>query len=203
MITQKQADYLLFKRVFEIVKSKEHLSIEGVKKIIAIKGSMNNGLSEKAAFSDGTPVARPLVELPENLNPYWLAGFTTGEGCFFVSVFKSLPMRGESTKLIFQITQHCRDEKLMKSLVSYLGCGRYVPRNNKDFGEFIVTKFEDVTEKIIPFFEEYQIVGSKSKDYSDFKKVALLMKNREHLTAEGLENIRKIKAGMNKGRLWS
>lgn len=38
----------------------------------------------------------------------------------------------------------------MKSLVSYLGCGRYVPRNNKDFGEFIVTKFEDVTEKIIP-----------------------------------------------------
>jgi hypothetical protein len=58
----------------------------------------------------------------------------------------------------------------MKSLVSYLGCGRYVPRNNKDFGEFIVTKFEDVIEKIIPFFKKYPIVGSKSKDYSDLKK---------------------------------
>lgn len=196
---------MLFKKIVDLINKKEHLTIEGLQKIITIKYSLNKGLSHelKEAFPDIVSIQRPLVELPENLNPYWLAGFTTGEGCFFVSVFKSLTKLSESTKLVFQITQHCRDEKLMKSLVSYLGCGRYVPRNNKDFGEFIVTKFEDVIEKIIPFFKKYPIVGSKSKDYSDFKKVALLMKNGEHLTAEGLENIRKIKAGMNKGRLWS
>jgi hypothetical protein len=30
---------------------------------------------------------------------------------------------GFQSILVFQITQHARDEKLMKSLISYLGCG--------------------------------------------------------------------------------
>jgi hypothetical protein len=88
----------------------------------------------------------------------------------------------------------------MKSLVSYFGCGYYVSRNNKDFGEFLITKFEDFTDKVFPFFEKYPILGSKSKDYFDFKKVALLMKNKAHLIAKGLEEIKRIKMGMNKGR---
>jgi hypothetical protein len=34
----------------------------------------------------------------------------------------------------------------------------------------------------------------------DFGKVVELMKNKAHLTSEGLEEIRKIKSGMNTGR---
>ena len=49
----------------------------------------------------------------------------------------------------------------MRSLVSYFDCGRYVCRNNKDFCEFIVTKFEDINLKIIPFFKKYSIIGVK------------------------------------------
>jgi len=30
LITQKQADFILFKQAFEMVKSKEHLTIEGI-----------------------------------------------------------------------------------------------------------------------------------------------------------------------------
>jgi len=38
-------------------------TIEGLRKILAIKASMNNGLGEstKAAFPDIVPVSRPLV----------------------------------------------------------------------------------------------------------------------------------------------
>jgi len=89
----------------------------------------------------------------------------------------------------------------MKSLVSYFGCGRYVPRNNKDFGEFIVIKYSDFTEKVIPFFNKHLILGVKAKDFDDFKKAAELMKNKAHLTPEGLEKIRLIKARMNKRRI--
>ncbi len=46
LLTQKAADFLLFKQVVEIIKAKEHLSIEGLHKIINIKASMNSGLSE-------------------------------------------------------------------------------------------------------------------------------------------------------------
>jgi hypothetical protein len=40
----------------------------------------------------------------------------------------------------------------------------------------------------------------KLLDYLDWCKVAKLMQNKEHLTLEGLNKIRQIKAGMNKER---
>jgi len=63
LITQKLADYLLFKQAFELVKRKMHLTPEGLQKIVNIKASINLGLSEKlrAAFPDTIPVARSLV----------------------------------------------------------------------------------------------------------------------------------------------
>lgn len=77
----------------------------------------------------------------------------------------------------------------MESLISYLGCGYYVVRDDKDFGEFVVTKFSDITEKIIPFFDKHKIIGVKSQDYHDFKKVAELMKNKAHLTRRSRNNL--------------
>ena len=65
---------------------------------------------------------------------------------------------------------------------------------------FVVRKLSDITNIIIPFFDKYPIFGVKAKDFEDFKKVAELMKNKAHLTPEGLEKIRLIKAGMNRGR---
>jgi hypothetical protein len=88
----------------------------------------------------------------------------------------------------------------MKSLVEYWGCGKYRERKKGLTGDFEIAKFSDLHDKVIPFFEKYQIVGSKFQDYSDFKKVAELMKNKVHLTEEGLIQIRQIKAGMNRGR---
>jgi hypothetical protein len=40
-------------------------------------------------------------------------------------------------------------------------------------------------------------VGVKKDDFEDFCKVVDIMKVGGHLTPEGLEEIRKIKAGMN------
>lgn len=65
---------------------------------------------------------------------------------------------------------------------------------------FDVTKFSDLIGKVIPFFKKYQIEGVKSKDFKDFCKVAELMKNKTHLTKDGLDQIRKIKEGMKKER---
>lgn len=64
LVTQKLADYLLFKTVVEMMNAKEHLTEAGVNKIVAIKASMNRGLSEDlcAAFPNLNPVSRPLVE---------------------------------------------------------------------------------------------------------------------------------------------
>jgi len=75
--------------------------------------------------------------------------------------------------------------------------------NSEDAVVFHVTKFSDITEKIIPFFHKYSIVGVKALDFADFCLVAELMKNKAHLTLEGLDQIRQIKAGMNNERMRS
>jgi hypothetical protein len=148
-----------------------------------------------------TPEARPLIQNQEIKDPNWLAGFVSGEGCFMISLRESKTHKlGERVNLRFQITQHFRDAELMKSFETFLGCGTYRERAGKDFGEFIVDSFSDIQQKIISFFDAYPIQGAKSLDSADFKQVAELMKTKAHLTAEGLDQIRQIKAGMNTGR---
>lgn len=45
LLTQKRADFELFKLGIEIINRKEHLSMEGLRKILSIKASVNRGLS--------------------------------------------------------------------------------------------------------------------------------------------------------------
>jgi len=45
LITQKLADYLLFKKVIIMMEKKEHLTQEGLNNIVAIKSSINKGLA--------------------------------------------------------------------------------------------------------------------------------------------------------------
>jgi hypothetical protein len=40
----------------------------------------------------------------------------------------------------------------------------------------------------------------KAKDFADFCEAALIIKEGRHLTEDGLEELVKIKSGMNKGR---
>ena len=84
LITQKLADYLLFKLGFEIYKPRAHLIDEGLQSVIAIKASLNLGLNDdlKGAFPDINPVPRPLVENSKVPHPEWMAGFTSGDGSF-------------------------------------------------------------------------------------------------------------------------
>lgn len=96
-------------------------------------------------------------------------------------------------KLQFTLSQHSRDEQLMRSLIKYLDCGDVYKDKDRDSLNFRVVKLSDLNEKIIPFFKQYPILGVKVKDFEDLCEVAEMMKNKEHLTPEGLEQIEKIK----------
>jgi len=201
LLTQKWGDFMLFKKAYEIMLNKEHLNKEGLEKFIEVKASINKGLSEslKLAFPNITVLDKPQRENIKIENSQWLAGFASGEGCFYVKITKSSKSKqGFSIQLIFQLTQHIRDEILMRSLIDYLNSGNIF--KSQDTYVFEVTKFSDINEKIVPFFKNYPILGSKSLDFSDWNQVIELMKNKAHLTKEGLEQIKLIKDGMNKGR---
>ena len=58
-------------RVCEIIKRKEHLTPAGFRQIVAIKASMNLGLSEKvkSEFTEVVRMERPKVETPKTIDP--------------------------------------------------------------------------------------------------------------------------------------
>lgn len=203
LITQKYSDYLLFRDVVMMMSRAEHLTAEGIQSIVNIRSSLNLGLTKALgeAFPRYTPVARPRAELRIIEHPQWIAGFTSGEGSFMVSITnRSSYKPGALVTLSFRVVQHSRDECLMKSFPAYWGCGKYYYSDKGDHGDFRVEKFSDIYEIIIPFFHKYPIIGVKSADFQDWCKVAELMNTKKHLTPEGLDQIRQIKAGMNMNR---
>lgn len=70
--TEKLADFLLFKHAYNLFINQEHLTVEGFKKIIALKLSSNrcriNPELEKV-FTNITPVKRPDVKNKQIADP--------------------------------------------------------------------------------------------------------------------------------------
>lgn len=208
--SEKLADFLLFRECFNIIKRKEHLTEEGLNRLIDFKASLNLGLSDKLqeAFPNAVAAKRvkPIFKV-EDVDPYWVAGFTNGDGSFNIKTGSSPTTKlGSRVQLRFAIGLNIREKELILGLVKF-----FYPKNLVDPYKYIyenensvslqITNFTDIVNIIIPFFEKYSVQGLKSLDFVDFKIVANLMLNKEHLSSEGSDKIFKIKAEMNQARL--
>jgi hypothetical protein len=199
LLTQKQADFELFKRIVLMMGNKEHLSMEGLKKIICIRASLNKGLPPLLSkhFTDIVPCERPKVEIPKTFDPFWFLGFVEGKGCFYVKI-ANLATNKKIISLRFTLSQHSRDRLLFDSLIQYLGCGRL--EETPVIARLVISKFEDIEQRVLPFFAKYPLIGTKKQDFDDWCKVAELITNKLHLTKEGIDEINSIKLRMNTGR---
>ena len=152
---KKRADFILFKQALELLNLKTQSSDEGLQKIVNIRASINKGLSDilKIAFPKTIPVTRPLVNFEGIPHPNWLVGFVDGEGCFYVNTKKAKSKLGIQVISTFFISQHSRDELLLSKIIDYLGCGSIEKSSTRiDETKFIVYKFSDIFDKVIPFF---------------------------------------------------
>jgi hypothetical protein len=208
----KVADYLLFKQCYDLIVLKEHLTPDGLLKLVRLKASLNLGLPEdlQKAFPSAIPVIRPSytflkIGIKES---QWLAGFASGDGSFGVKVASSdTSVLGKRVQLRFSIGLHIRELELIKGIAAYLNLGsslvdpstKYVYMAEEAV-HLQVINLLDILKIIIPFFESNPIRGVKSLDFADFCTVAQMIESKEHLTQEGFNTILDIKAGMNRGR---
>ena len=88
------------------------------------------------------------------------------EGCFFVQVRKHSDRPGYQIQLIFKVSQHFRDEQIMKSLIEYFDCGN-IYKDKDGTINYRVQRFSDIEKKILPFFSKHRIGGVKFIDYLD------------------------------------
>lgn len=203
LITQKRADFELFKKVVEIKKSGRHTTLGGFQEIVNIRASLNKGLTESLhlAFPQTKPVLRPVVkEADQNIpDPFWVSGFASGEGNFLIGISKSLASKsGLHCYLRFKLSQDSRDEFLLRSFIAFFGCGSSV--RNKNLVEYICVKKHNIYNIIMPFFKKYPILGVKALDFNDWCLGVEIVQSKAHLTPEGLARLQTLKKGMNTGR---
>ena len=138
-----------------------------------------------------------LNEIPSNIGHY-MAGFTDGEGSFNVSFRPrddyKMPWR---VSLCFNISQ--RDEVILALFKHHLKCGTMRQRHDGVW-YYEVNNFTAIVEHVIPFFERFGFLSAKKKrDFSKFKQLAELMRQGQHLTRGGIEEILQIRQAMNDG----
>jgi hypothetical protein len=117
LVTEKRADYFLWKEVVMMMQRGEHLTVEGLQSIVNIRASLNKGLKPalQEAFPNSVPVSRYISKAKEKsliyakLHPQWVAGFISGEGSFIVEIRKSKAYKaGGRVTLTFKFNQHTR-----------------------------------------------------------------------------------------------
>ncbi len=134
------------------------------------------------------------------LNPHYISGFVDGEGCFSIS-FNKNGERLPEVRLIFEIELREDDEPILREIKEVLGCGNIYRLEYERYAKWQphvklkVSNFSDISQKVIPFFQKYPLKAKKRRDFEKFCQVAELIKTKRHLTADGIEQIRKIKHG--------
>ena len=128
----------------------------------------------------------------------WIVGFVDGEGCFSISVFKNITTkRGFQIFPEFVVTQGEKSLDALKIIKNYFKCGeiyinhRY-DNHKENLYRYCVRNIHNLKEKIIPFFESNSLRTAKTKDFETFRRIVLLMNNKEHLTDKGFNKILKI-----------
>lgn len=228
LLSVKASDYILFKECYNLIMQKQHLTSKGFEKILSLKYNLNKGLPDKLkkAFPNIVPVNRPEYKFINIPNPFWISGFASGDSTFSISIEKSSNKLGKRVRLIFGICLHLRDKEILLGILNYFYnsfedltpslTGRYAREiKQSQLSKSIQQKYiydtdktsllqiknySDVRDKIIPFFNEFPILGVKSLDFNDFNLIANLINNKEHLTPEGLNQIIEKVKGMNLDR---
>lgn len=206
LISKKGLDFLLWSSVIKIISNKDHLNKAGFLTIISYYASINTGVSKKVLkyYPDIIPFPKPIVTLPDNLNPQWVSGFVAGDGGF--SIY-TRPAKDyvllEKVDCRFHIAQHSKDIELMKLFIKFFGCSIVNLRSNLSTPrcDFIVQDVTSLLNKIIPHFDKYPLLNLKQEDYNCFKEAMLMVKLKKHLTKEGLIKIKSLSLEMNSNRL--
>ena len=137
----------------------------------------------------------------------WIVGIVDGEGCFSVSVLKNATTaNGFQIFPEFVVTQGEKSLSSLKTIQKFFGCGnifvnRRKDNHNENLYRFCVRSVKDLSEKIIPFFENNSLKTAKAKDFQIFKAVVERMKKGKHLTKNGFMSILKKISKMNRQKI--
>lgn len=133
----------------------------------------------------------------------WVVGFVDGEGCFSCPIFQNPKTKlGWQIQPSFVVVQGEASRSVLEDLVRFFGCGKVGVNNRHDnhrenLARYVVWRFGDLRDVIVPFFLENQLRTSKRHNFEKFAEIIRLMNLRLHLTMPGIAAIAQIAETMN------
>lgn len=119
------------------------------------------------------------------MDPFFLTGFTDGEGSFSLQIRSNDYYTSKwKVQYSFQVGIHTKDIAILESMQLTLGVGK-IYTMGKEGVQFRVESLKDLSI-IVNHFNEYPLQTKKQLDFKLFKLALSCVKNKEHLTPEGL-----------------
>ena len=119
-----------------------------------------------------------------------IAGFIDGEGAFPIQIRKTPWTKfGFSITPEFSVSQHKDYREILDIIKEVFQCGTIsVKGGQPNMLVWVVKSRKYLTEKVIPFFENYHLIVKKKK-FNQFNEIIKRLNNKEHDTKEGFENL--------------
>lgn len=184
------------KVVILVISSKKGLEtalnfINGKLKLIN-KINQVNQILNKDQFKDNRKNFNFSIDYDKNLNNYWLSGFADADASFQVKIIDRIGRNKPEIRLNFQIDQKNKDILIL--IKNFLG-GNLGYRSSQDTYYYGSTSYGSA-KKVLDYFDRYSLLSSKYINYMKWRKVYLLIQNRDHLTESGICKIKKLKLSM-------
>ncbi|BEJ18295.1 LAGLIDADG homing endonuclease (mitochondrion) [Cutaneotrichosporon spelunceum] len=138
------------------------------------------------------PISFKLNE-SSDLNNHWLAGFSDADASFQVKILNRDNGKRVEIRLNYQVDQ--KGSEILHLIKTRFG-GNIGYRVSQDTYYYGSTSFGSA-KKVINYFDNYHLQSSKHINYLKWRKVYLMVQNKDHLTLKGQEKIKNIKNSMN------
>lgn len=195
----KLINYNIWKAIVTLMINKEHLSHDGLIKIVSLKAGLNNGLTPilKENFPNVNPTEvqanDDYLNLP--LDPNWITGFSDGDSSFYVSESAN----SNQFQAYYKINLNEKELTLLKRIQDFFeGLGLISNHAAGHASYFRVANRSNLVSAIIPHFDNYPLVGNKLLHFNLWKEIVNILNTGEHLTPKGAARIRELKTKLNK-----
>jgi len=131
------------------------------------------------------------INLDNNLNNHWLAGFSDADASFQIKLINR--NNKIEVRLNFQIDQ--KKDYLLLLIKDFLG-GNIEYRKNQDTYYYGSTSFGSA-KNVINYFDKFHLLSSKHINFLKWRKSYLIIQKKDHLNKNGIEKIIKLKNTMN------
>ena len=203
--TSKINDLTCFCNILDLMNKKSHVNIEGFLNIASLINKLNNPLSQSLLDKLSSLGELPNTEtqalalaskkslLSENLDPWWISGFTTGEGSFTYFTRNRKKANGEIVKdytLAYEVSQRSDSLYVLDLIAKYFKHG-HVYSETRGVSKYRLVTRDQILNTLVPFFEKYPLEGNKNMQYELWVQIVKILQTtgrseQREINVEGL-----------------